>query len=536
MQKCYWDASLEERAYKRPWRETCQVTSYPYALSTIASFTAAKMMSKALLAAAASLLVSRSAAQFTEALEFSTGFNSSFTLTPAQIESAQLDAALVESIQVVMNFDRSQLAFGGPAEDDFYSLPPFTNATGPLQPGQVLKVQPVTDPTVYAIPPNTALSRIMYTTTNFNGTVIPTTGFILWPYTPRIFPGRPSANASENKAPLVVWAHGTSGFFQAQAPSAHRGLWYDDAAPFTLAKSGYAVFAPDFAGLGISTSWDGTHIPHQYNMAPAQAADTLYGVRAALEAFSDKLSAEFVVIGHSQGGGTAWGVAEALAVPDHPFTDLIAGFKGSVAVSPATKSLTGPSGFMVPTIGQMLQSVFPSFDIEDWLTPLGAARLELLREVQGSGTVFQQLFFSDQPTVRSDYNESWYADGFSRLGDAGRRDFKGPMLVVQGDVDTYVPYEVTHETVEATWELFPDNDLELLVAHGVSHVPVLFATSHLWLQWIEDRLSGKPLAQKGNVRTEFESFLPGDQYQKFRASSYLWANLPGYMYHMPLSI
>lgn len=496
------------------------------------------MMSKTILAVAASSLFSRSVAQLDHALEFSTGFNSSFALTPSQVELGQLDADLVDSIQNIINFDRSQLAFGGPAEDDFYNLPHLTNTTGPFLPGQVLKVQTVTDPTAYAIPPNTALSRIMYTTTNFNGTVIPTSGFILWPYTPRRFPKERYSQEPDiaQKAPLVVWAHGTSGFFQAQAPSAHRGLWYDDAAPFTLAKAGYAVFAPDFAGLGIDTSWGGRHIPHQYSVSPATAGDMLYGVRAVLETFPDKLSSDFVTIGHSQGGGAAWAVAEAFAYPDHPFTDLSAGYKGSVAVSPSTDALTGPIGFMLPTIGQMLQSLFPSFEIEDWLTSLGAARLKLAEGVQGSTSVFQQLFLLSNETARPDWDQSWYADAFSALGNAGRRDFKGPLLVVQGDTDTYVPYDVTHKTVEDTWQSYPENDLEFLVAPGVSHIPALFATNHLWLQWIEDRLSGKPLAKTGSVRTDIQNFLPVNQYQSIRTSSYLWANLPGYTYQVPLAV
>lgn len=500
------------------------------------------MAHKILSVLATSLLVARSAAQLEYALDFSTGFNSSFVLTPSQIELASLDEALVESIQNVVNFDRSQLAFGGPAEDDFYSLPPLTNTTGPLQPGQILKVQTTTDPTAYAIPPNTALSRIIYTTTNFNGTVIPTSGFILWPYLPRQFPSgnqtRHQNCTTPKKAPLVVWTHGTSGFFQTQGPSAHRGLWYDDAAPFTLAKAGYAVFAPDYAGLGISKSWDGSEIPHQYHLQTATAGDTLYGVRAALQAFHDKLGSDFVVIGHSQGGGVAWAVAEALARPNNPFADLSDGFKGSVAVSPSTTVLdaSSPLFFLLPSIGQMLHSVFPSFQLEDWLTPLGAARLRLAREIEASTTVFQQLYLSSNDVVRQDWNDSWYADAFARLGDAARKDFQGPLLVIQGSTDTFVPYDLTHAGVKDTWALHPDHDLEFLVAAGVSHVPVLFATSHLWLQWIEDRLSGKPLAQRGNVRTDIESLLPIEQYQHSRASSYLWANLPGYMYQVPLPV
>lgn len=108
-----------------------------------------------------------------------------------------------------------------------------------LQPGQILKVQAITNPMAYSLPSNTALSRILYTTTNFNGTVIPTSGFILWPYTPRKLD---LDHSSESRAAaVVIWAHGTSGFFGPQSPSAHRGLWYDYSAPLALVQAGYAV-------------------------------------------------------------------------------------------------------------------------------------------------------------------------------------------------------------------------------------------------------------------------------------------------------
>ncbi|KAL2687627.1 hypothetical protein Neosp_005189 [[Neocosmospora] mangrovei] len=487
------------------------------------------MRSPAALTVSLSFLAGLAAAQLPPAEVFRTDFNSSFKFTPAQIKAAQLSDVLAESAQNVLNFERSQLAFGGPLEDDFYTLSPLTNETGPLEPGQILKIQAFTDPTAYSIPSNTALSRIIYTTTNFNGTVIPASGFILWPYTPRKF-------GKSKKASVVIWAHGTSGFFASQAPSADRGLWYSNSAPFTLAQAGYAVFAPDFAGLGVSKSWDGSDIPHQYHASPTTARDSLYGLRAAIEAFPDKLSHDFIVMGHSQGGGVAWAVAEALANEKDKFADLSPGFKGAVAGSPTTAVFGGPSPFMLPSVGQMLSSIFPDFKLEDWLTPLGVARINLAREVQGGVAFFQQLFLTTQTVFRSDYDQSWYVDAFSKLGDAGRKDFKGPILVLQGVEDTYVLYNITAKTVEDTWKLYPDHDLEFLVASGVSHVPDLDATRHLWLKWIEERFEGKPLAKKGSVRTDLESFLPIEQYQSTIKSFPQWAGLPQYSYQIPLAV
>ncbi|KAJ4184809.1 hypothetical protein NW767_013106, partial [Fusarium falciforme] len=64
------------------------------------------------------------AQQIPPAVPFSTDFNSSFALTPAQIKAAGLSETIASSINAIVNFDRSNLANGGPRQDDFYTLPP----------------------------------------------------------------------------------------------------------------------------------------------------------------------------------------------------------------------------------------------------------------------------------------------------------------------------------------------------------------------------------------------------------------------------
>ncbi|CAM1506331.1 Fc.00g059720.m01.CDS01 [Cosmosporella sp. VM-42] len=470
-------------------------------------------------------------AQAPPAVLQSTGFNSSFTLTQSQIESANLSDTLVANLENIINFDRSQLANGGPQYDSFYKLPPLSGKGG-IKPGVLLKVQSFTSVCPFAIPPNTALSRILYTTTNLNGTVIPASSFILWPFTPRRF--EHDSMRKGNTAPAVLWTHGTSGFFASAAPSTHRALWYGDAAPFALALDGYAVVAPDYAGLGISKSWDGSAIPHEYLASPTSAHDALYAMRASLKAFPGLLSKEFVVMGHSQGGGVAWGVAELLAAEASKFADLVKGYRGTVAASPTTDVFSGVPQFILPWVGMMLNHLFPTFRLEEWLTPLGIARTSLLRQVEGGISVGQQLYLNGDAIIKEDYTKTWYVDAYGNLANAGGKAFQGPLLVIQGTQDGYVPYKVTAKTVQTTCDLKLKDDLEFLVVNGTGHVPTLDATRKIWIDWIADRFEQKPVSKKGCIRTDLESFLPAEQYLSAGNAFPQWAGAAEYSYQTPL--
>lgn len=184
--------------------------------------------------------------------------------------------------------------------DPLYSV--LANSTN-AAPGCLLKVEEHVNTSHFTLPPNVALSRFLFQTEDFNGTAILASGFVLWPYQPRQF-----TNSDSNKVPIVAWAHGTKGWWAECAPSHLRDLDYQFAALFQLALQGYAVVAPDYAGLGVNTDASGNHIAHQYICSPAAATDLVYAVEAARRAWPE-LSEQFVVMGHSQGGGAAWGAA-----------------------------------------------------------------------------------------------------------------------------------------------------------------------------------------------------------------------------------
>ncbi|KAL5590926.1 hypothetical protein FOBRF1_014483 [Fusarium oxysporum] len=466
------------------------------------------------------------------ALPFSTGFNSSFSLSPPQIKDANLSETVASSVNTVINFHQSSLANGGPKQDDFYN---FADKPANLRPSQVLKVQEVTDPAPFSIAPGSSLSRILYTTRNFNGTIIPASAYILWPFLPRQFDEK-----SSGKAPAVLWAHGTSGYFIDSAPSAHRGLYYENVVPLSLAQEGYAVVAPDYAGLGVDKSWDGTDIPHQYFATPAGAQDTLFAMEAALEAFSNRLSGKFAIMGHSQGGGIAWGAAEALAKGKdtsgrRAFMDLVKGYVGTISMAPVTKPLTTPRLFSSYSASVTLSSIFLDFKPSQWLTPLGVARQKLMKQIGGSVAAGQQLFFTERQSAfeKSNwYNSSYHAAAFEKLGIVGNKPFAGPLLVIQGSEDFFIAASTTNETVTNTANLYPNSSLSYMYVDKFGHTPIISGVRGLWMAWLEDRFQGKK-HQKGLERTYVNGWL-GDDKHFFGSNGYLqWSGAPEYTYQNP---
>jgi hypothetical protein len=480
------------------------------------------------------LLLTAGACAFAETLPVlpkpgmqSTAFNSSFKFSNEQLMLGQLWPDLAENIETVLNFDRSQLANGGPSQDSFYQL---DKSTAPKHPGQVLKVQKVTEPTLWNIPAKTALSRFIYTSTNVNGTLVPASAYVLWPWTAK----EVGANSS-GKAPVVLWNHGTSGFFADGSPSAHRSLFYGDIMPFTLAQAGYVVIAADYTGLGVQTSWDGSFVAHQYLNRVAQAFDSLNALRAARTIFPDKITHEYVNVGHSQGGAAAWGVSEVLAEDSkNEFRDLEHGYLGSVIFAPGIGALNEIPVAFGPWIGKDLHLMFPDFQLSDWLSPLGIDRVKLLTEIQGGQYVSELLFLANATEILNPaWNQTWYAAAYTEFSNPGNRPYKAPMIMFTGTTDQGgVSYKSASSAFESTCKNHYNGPFEFVTLEGVAHFPSMDATRQQWLGWIEDRFSKKSIDSKECTRSSVNSFLPGDSYQKVSTSFSQWAGAPDEFYEL----
>ena len=218
-----------------------------------------------------------------------------------------------------LRLERATWATGPVANDTFYAAP--QNSTT-AQPGSLLKLQANVNSTLFALPPGQSLARILYQTATMNGTSVPASAYILLPF---------AAKSYVDGAPIVVFAHGTSGLYAECAPSHMTSLFQHYLAPYALAQAGYVVVGIDYAGLGVSHTANGNFITHEYSSNIASANDAIYAAQAAHTAFPTRLSKRFVVMGHSEGGGTAWAAAQRQALTP------VDGYLSAVAVAPVTR-------------------------------------------------------------------------------------------------------------------------------------------------------------------------------------------------------
>jgi len=223
-----------------------------------------------------------------------------FILTPyfVTISASTVSTNLSSAAAAALAFDRATYVNGLVSDDPFYSVLPAGSENAAA--GTLIKVERQSNTSLFTLPPTASLSRIIYQSKNLNGSLVPVSAYVLWPYTPR---------KQSDGFPIVAFAHGVSGLTNECAPSHIRNLWQHFLAPFQLAMQGYVVVATDYAGLGVPRDAKNNSIVHEFVTGPSQANDIFYSVQAAQAAFSE-LSKEFVLMGHSEGGGAVWSAAQ----------------------------------------------------------------------------------------------------------------------------------------------------------------------------------------------------------------------------------
>ncbi|KAK6409935.1 hypothetical protein LTR95_018257, partial [Oleoguttula sp. CCFEE 5521] len=116
-----------------------------------------------------------------------TTFNSSYHLTPKQIQAANLSTALVGQVELALNFERSNNAGSLTQFDPFYDLPNGVNQSNLPPYGSILKVEQYTNTTYYTLPATLSMSRFLYVSETLNGSRVVSSAYVLWPYQPRKF-------------------------------------------------------------------------------------------------------------------------------------------------------------------------------------------------------------------------------------------------------------------------------------------------------------------------------------------------------------
>ncbi|TVY44023.1 hypothetical protein LSUB1_G002122, partial [Lachnellula subtilissima] len=396
--------------------------------------------------------------------------------TAAAASSTNLSSAAVAALQ----FDRQSYINGLVTEDPFYSvLPP---GAGDAAPGDLIKLEEQSNTSLFTLPPTASLSRIIYQSKTFNGTSVPVSAYILWPYQPR--------KQKDGSFPIVAWAHTASGLTRECAPSHIRNLWQHFQAPFQLSLQGYVVVATDYAGLGVPKDAYKQNISHEFFVSPSQANDIFYSVQAAQTAF-EQLSKEFIVMGHSQGGGAAWAAAQ------RQVHEPVNGYLGAIAISPVTSIIqqVGPEA-PVLALGILpgMVTVLPGFKTTDVSTPQGQQALDQIFYFAGCMAFIDAVvgaIIGVFPLVQPGWQENPFVQAWQALAINGGKEISGPLLIFHGESDPLLNFNVTSEAVENTLAKFPKSQIEFVILPNVSHIPALEASQPIWLDWIAARFAGE---------------------------------------------
>ena len=381
---------------------------------------------------------------------------------------------LPNGVKEGLEFEQSNWTSGSVVNDPFYDAP---QAALDSPPGTLLKVEKDVDTSKYLIPPTASISRFVYQSETLRGSKVPVSAYVLWPYSPRSQP---------DGYPIVAWAHGTSGFDANAAPSHHKNLWQHFLCPYQIALQGYVVVATDYAGFGVHKTSSGQPIIHEYLTPPSQAKDIVNSVTAAQAAFPE-LSKTFVVIGHSQGGGAAWAVAQRAALTSIP------GYLGAIAVSPYTNFLEEENEFhrvLIPAMIPGLASAFPEFSPGDMLTAEGEKRLDMVHQTSAAMSSAVAIL-SGEDVLKPNWKENTHFRQHQDLTSSGGKAIKGPLLVTHGKLDPILSVAVVENAVKKTADLFPSSQIEYASLPNVTHVSALVASQPLWMDWIGDRFAGR---------------------------------------------
>jgi len=272
------------------------------------------------------------------------------------------------------------------------------------------------------------------------------------------------------------------------APSLQKDMEYGEEGLMPMVRAGFAVVATDYHGLG-------TEGPHEYINKTAQARDVIYSVPAARAAVPG-LGRRFVVIGHSQGGITAWSVAEMQATlkdPDYLGAISVSGAAEPKAILEQMGEPGSSAAFYLVYMAYAIHARSPDFQPSDML--VGKA-LERYPDVTTKGCWLYAYasFLSDreEKVLKPGWDRTAAAQQFFTANQLGSAPVRGPLLVLSGEADETVPLALVKTVVKKAC----GNGIALSFHSypGLDHDPTMEKSTPDQLAWVRDRFAGKPFA------------------------------------------
>jgi fermentation-respiration switch protein FrsA (DUF1100 family) len=318
--------------------------------------------------------------------------------------------------------------------------------------------------------------RILYRSTSATGEPTAVSGIVMLP-----------RRRSRAPRPLIGYAIGTHGIGDAAAPSRllPRGLDWEAGLMAMVLARGWAVAITDYQGLG-------TPGDHTYMVGRALGPNVLDSMRAARALSPDELPADgpAAIIGYSEGGAAAAWAAQLQPsyAPDLPLAGVVAG-AAAADVETAGPSLDGTFfSFFMAYGGIGYAAAYPELELDQYLTPMAAARIDALRE----STVLQAMLHGPRFIHASDLtqpNVLEMPDWRKRLREnrLGTILPEAPVLLHHARRDQIVSF-VQSVNLQDDWKRL-GADVRLYVTRGgVDHISGAMAGTPVGLEWLSRRL------------------------------------------------
>ena len=306
-----------------------------------------------------------------------------------------------------------------------------------------------------AAPAGAVAWRVMYVSERWDGKHVAASGMV-------VAPRQPAATAR----PVVAWAHGTTGAARGCAPSLapnparelmQRGgadqLVIDVGIPFLSdwIAQGYAVVAPDYAGLGSDAV-------HRYLVGEDAARDIHNLLRASRAIGEASIGDSTALLGWSQGGQAVLFAGENATsyAPDNKVRSIVALAPAATLLSSATNAIFKSKVPYPVLIGQGYQD---AYNLDKKLFTDDGQKLLAASHENCVVTLFGAVAAAG-PAVTSNVTDN--AGWTNALGrnNAGLERSETPVLVLQGLKDTIVPPESSKAYAERATAVGTDVTIE----------------------------------------------------------------------------
>ncbi|WP_180118516.1 prolyl oligopeptidase family serine peptidase [Acinetobacter sp. YH12096] len=323
---------------------------------------------------------------------------------------------------------------------------------------------------------------------------------------------------------VVVWEHGTVGSGDSCAPSLNSLNPRFKAMAESLLKEGYVILAPDYEGLG-------TPGIHTYLHLESAAKSAQYAVKALQQHLGKDMHGDWMSVGQSQGGHASLGTAEFANGDNH--------YRGAVAAAPASslgyiiKEIAPvaiarlaaaenipDSGVAKGTAAKVYSELLayaayvaigikayePRFDYnaifetrsQPWVAKAegstgenGLCLTPLMEEFEADINNFIASNVgktaTDYPGLTANFQENAEIAKFLTINQPATRHIDKPVLIIQGQLDAAVPYQVTQALAE-NLKLNLKSDVTFELVPEASHTQAIVLRNQMLVDFIKQHM------------------------------------------------